>query len=112
MFELTVGISVGKQADTKNVLSNMPHFFRWPLLTSIRISFAFFGIALEIDRAAASINKEGPTRDLVGKIRLTSTQITGLFSNVIDRGEVQDERVISAETHWHADGTFVSRWWT
>ena len=52
------------------------------------------------------------TSHLVGKTRLTSTQITGLFSDVIDRGEVQSKRGISAETHWHADGTFVSRWWT
>ena len=110
--ELTVGISVGKEADTKDVLSNTRHVFRWSLLTSIRVGFAFFGIALVLDAAAASIKEEGPTRDLVGKTRLTSTEITRLFSDVIDRGEVQNERGISAETHWHADGTFVSRWWT
>ena len=69
-------------------------------------------MALVLDAAAASIKEEGPTRDLVGKTRLTSTEITRLFSDVIDRGEVQNERGISAETHWHADGTFVSRWWT
>ena len=111
-FELTVGISVGKQADTKDVLSNIRHVFRWSLMTSIRVGLAFFGIALALDAAAASIGEEGPLRDLVGKTRLTSTEITRLFSDVIDRGEVQNERGISAETHWHADGTFVSRWWT
>ena len=105
-------ISVGKQADTKDVLSNIRHVFRWSLLTSIRVGFAFFGIALALDAAAASIKEEGPTPDLVGKTRLTSTEITRLFSEVIDRGEVQNERGISAETYWHADGTFVSRWWT
>ena len=111
-LEITVGISVGKQPDTKAVLSNIPHVFQWSLLTSIRVGFAFFGIALALHAAAASIKEEGPTPDLVGKTRLTSTQITRLFSEVIDRGEVQNERGISAETHWHADGTFVSRWWT
>ena len=105
-------ISVGKQADTKDVLSNIRHVFRWSLLTSIRVGFAFFGTALALDAAAASIKEEGPTRDLVGKTRLTSTEITRLFSDVIDRGEVQNDRGISATTHWHADGTFVSRWWT
>ena len=110
-FEITVGISVGKQADKKDVLSNAWHVFRWSLLTSIPVGFAFFGIALALD-AAASIKEEGPTLDLVGKTRLTSTEITRLFSDVIDRGEVQNDRGISAETHWHADGTFVSRWWT
>ena len=105
-------ISVGKQADTKDVLSNIRHVFRWSLLTSIRVGFAFFGIAPALDAAAASIKEEGPTPDLVGKTRLTSTEITRLFSDVIDRGEVQNERGISAGTHWHADGTLVSRWWT
>jgi hypothetical protein len=47
-----------------------------------------------------------------GQTRLATDQITEMFSNVIDRGEVQDGRGISAETHWFADGTFVSRWWT
>ena len=103
---------IGKQADIKDVLFNIPHVFRWAFLTSIRIGFAFFGIALAFDAVAASIKEEGPTPYLVGKTRLTSTEITRLFSEVIDRGEVQNERGISAETHWHADGTFVSRWWT
>ena len=111
-FEITLGISVEKQADKKDVLSNTRHVFRWSQLTSIRVGFTFFGMALVLDAAAASIKEEGPTRDLVGKTRLTSTEITRLFSDVIDRGEVQNERGISAETHWHADGTFVSQWWT
>ena len=111
-FEITVGISVGKQADKKDVLSNAWLVFRWSLLTSIPVGFAFFGIALALDAAAASSKEEGPTPDLIGKTRLTSTEITRLFSDVIDRGEVQNERGISAETYWHADGTFVSRWWT
>jgi len=111
-FELTVGISVGKQADTKDAFSNIRHVFRWSLLNSIRVGFAFFGIALALDAAAAAIKEESSTPDFVGKIRLTSIEITRLFSDVIDRGEVQNDRGISAETHWHADGTFVSRWWT
>ena len=112
-FEITVGVSVGKQADKKDVLFNIRHIFPGGHLpTSIRVGFAFFSIALALDAAAASIKEEGPTPDLVGKTRLTSTEITRLFSDVIDRGEVQNERGISAETYWHADGTFVSRWWT
>ena len=104
-------ISVGKQADSKDVAFSVRHVSPWSLLTSICVGFAFFSIALALD-AAASIKEEGPTPDLVGKTRLTSTEITHLFSDVIDRGEVQNGRGISAETHWYADGTFVSRWWT
>ena len=110
-FEITLGIGVWKQADRKDVLSNTRHVFRWSLLTSIRVGFAFFGIALVLYASAVSIKEEGRTRDLVGKTRLTSAEIMRLFSDVIDRGEVQNERGISAETHWFADGTFVSRWW-
>jgi hypothetical protein len=110
-FEITLGISFGKQADKKDVLSNTRHVFRWSLLTSIRVGFTFFGMALVLDAAAASIEEEGPTRDLFGKTRLTSTEIARLFSDVIDRAEVQNKQGISAETHWHADGTFLSRWW-
>ena len=69
-------------------------------------------MAVTLGAAAASISEEGLTDGLIGKTRLTSTQISGLFSDVIDRGEIQNERGISAETYWHADGTFVSRWWT
>ena len=105
-----IEISVGKQADSKDVVFSVRHVSPWSLLTSIRVGFAFFGIALALDVEAASIKEEGPTPDLVGKTRLTSTEITRLFSDVIDRGEVQIDRGISAETHWHADGTFVSRW--
>ena len=104
-------ISVGKQADSKDVAFSVRHVSPWSLLTSICVGFAFFSIALALD-AAASIKEEGPTPDLVGKTQLTSTEIACLFSDVIDRGEVQNQRGISAETHWHADGTFVSWWWT
>lgn len=59
---------------------------------------------------AESISEEELTSGPMGKIQLTTAQITDLFSDVIDRGEVQNQRGISAETHWHADGTFVSQW--
>ena len=45
------------------------------------------------------------------KARLTTSQIINTFSNVIDFGDVQSQQGISAETHWYADGRFVSRWW-
>ena len=71
-------ISVGKQADSKDVVFSARHVSPWSLLTSIRVGFAFFSIALALD-AAASIKEEGPTPDLVGKTRLTSTEITRLI---------------------------------
>ena len=111
-FEFTDGMRIGKQADNKDVLSHIRHVFRWSLLTSIRLGFAFFSMALALDAAAEPIREKGLTSGPVSKTRLTSTEITSLFSDVLDRGEVQNQRGISAETHWHADGTFVSRWWT
>jgi hypothetical protein len=59
---------------------------------------------------AESISEEELTSRPMGKTQLTTAQITDLFSDVIDRGEVQNQRGISAETHWQADGTFVSQW--
>ena len=96
----------------KDVFFSKRHVLEWSLLRAIRLGFAFFGVAIAFGAAADLIREEGPSRDLVGKTRLTSTEITRLFSDVIDRGEVQNQPGISAETHWHADGTFVSRWWT
>ena len=95
----------------KDVFFSKRHVLEWSLLRAIRLGFAFFGVAIAFGAAADLIREEGPSRDLVGKTRLTSTEITRLFSDVIDRGEVQNQRGISAETHWHADGTFVSWWW-
>jgi hypothetical protein len=106
------GIMVGTKGGKKSVLLSKRHVLEWPALRAIRLGFAFFGVAMAFGAAADLSREEGPTRDLVGKTRLTSTEITRLFSDVIDRGEVQSQRGISAETHWHADGTFVSRWWT
>ena len=110
-FGITVGTRVGIKRARREALFKSGHISSSPLLRAIRLGFVFFGIALALN-AASSIKEEVPTPDLVGKTRLTSTLITGLFSDVIDRGEVQNERGISAETYWHADGTFVSRWLT
>ena len=33
------------------------------------------------------------------------------FSDVIDRGEIQNQCAISEKTHWHSDGTFASQRW-
>jgi len=108
---ITVGIRVGIEVAKRGMVFKTRHISRSSLPRAIRFGFAFFSIALALE-AVALIKEEGPTPDLVGKTRLTSTEITRLFSEVIDRGEVQNDRGISAETHWHADGTFVSRWWT
>lgn len=73
---------------------------------------ALFGVSLVLGEAAESIRKEGRTSGLAGKTRLTSTEITHVFSDVIDCGEVQNQHGISAENHWHSDGNLVSRCWT
>lgn len=107
-----IGIMAAKTRGKRDVLFKTQHVAGWSLLTSIRVGFAFFGMALALDAAAEPIGEKGLTSGPVSKTRLTSTEITRLFSDVLDRGEVQNQRGISAETHWHADGTFVSRWWT
>ena len=98
--------------DKKDALFNTRHVSGSYPLTSICVGFVFFGLALALDAAAEPIREKGLTSGPVGKTRLTGTEITRLFSDVLDRGEVQNQPGISAETHWHADGTFVSRWWT
>ena len=103
---------VGIKGEKKDALLNTRYVFGWSILTSARVGFLFFGVAFALDAAAESIREKGLTRGPVGKTRLTSTEITRLFSDVLDRGEVQNLRGISAEAHWYADGTFVSRWWT
>ena len=106
-----VGITVGIKGVMKDVLFKTRHICRLSLLKAICLGFPFFAMAIALDSAAESIREDGLTSGLVGKTRLTSTQITRLFSDVIDRGEVQDRRGISAETLWYANGTFVSQWW-
>lgn len=103
---------VGIKGEKKDTLFNTRYVFGWSLLTSIRVGFVFFGVALALDSAAESIIEKGLTSGPVGKTRLTSTEITRLFSDVLDRGEVQNLRGTSVETHWYANGTFVSRWLT
>ena len=110
--EIMIGIMAAKTRGKRDVLFKTQHVAGWSLLTSIRVGFAFFGMALALDAAAEPIGEKGLTSGPVSKTRLTSTEITRLFSDVLDRGEVQIQPGISAETHWHADGTFVSRWWT
>ena len=78
----------------------------WAIPLTLLLYFATSALGME----AESISEEELTSGPMGKTRLTTTQITNLFSDVIDRGEVQNQRGISAETHWHTDGTFVSQW--
>ena len=78
----------------------------WAIPLTLLLYFATSALGME----AESISEEELTSGPMGKTQLTTAQITDLFSDVIDRGEVQNQRGISAETHWHADGTFVSQW--
>jgi hypothetical protein len=109
---ISVGITAGTAVAKRGMVFKTRHISGSSLPRAIHLGFVFCGIAVALGATAESISEEVLTRDLVGKTRLTSTEITRLFSGVIDRGEVQSERGISAETHWHTDGTFVSRWWT
>ena len=110
--EIMIGIMGAKTREKRDVLFKTQHVSGWFLANSIPVGLAFFGASVALDTAATSMSEEGPTSGAVGKTRLTSREITRLFTDVLDRGEVQNLRGITAETHWHADGTFVSRWWT
>ncbi len=109
---ISVGITAGTAVAKRGMVFKTRHISGSSLPRAIHLGFVFCGIAVALGATAESISEEVLTRDFGGKTRLTSTEITRLFSDVIDRGEVQSERGISAETHWHTDGTFVSRWWT
>ena len=98
-FEFTDGMRIEKQADKKDALFNTRHISGSSLLTSIYVGFVFFGVTLALDAAAEPIREEGLTNGPVGKTRLTGAEITRLFSDVLDRGEFQNLRGITAETH-------------
>ena len=82
-------------------------------LRSIKLSALLASLCLNVapGTAAEQGGHDRSISDFELQTKLTTAQITDTFSNVIDRGEVQDQRGISAETHWYADGRFVSRWW-
>ena len=79
---------------------------------TMRLSLVLCCAATVLSAHAQQMRQDETGAVFEGQTRLATDQITEMFSNVIDRGEVQDGRGISAETHWFADGTFVSRWWT
>lgn len=94
----------------KDALVATRHLNGPPLGWAIRLILVLCFASSALGMEAESISEEKLTSGPMGKTQLTTAQITDLFSDVIDRGEVQNQRGISAETHWHADGTFVSQW--
>lgn len=81
------------------------------LSTTLGIASLALGVSVALATAAEQGRRDHSVLDFKPQTKLTTSQIIDTFSNVIDRGEVQDQRGISAETHWYADGRFVSRWW-
>ena len=49
--------------------------------------------------------------NLAEAIRLRTSEILETFSDTLDRGAVQNEKGIVAETRWLASGRFETRWW-
>ena len=94
----------------KDALVATRHLNGPPLGWAIRLILVLCFASSALGMEAESISEEELTSRPMGKTQLTTAQITDLFSDVIDRGEVQNQRGISAETHWQADGTFVSQW--
>ena len=87
------------------------HITGAPLRRAIRLTLVLCFATPALGVEAESIREDELTSGPMGKTQLTTAEIADLFSDVIDRGEVQNQRGISAETHWHADGTFISHWW-
>ena len=81
------------------------------LSTTLSIASLVLGLSLAPGATAEQGGHDRSISNFKLQTKLTTAQIIDTFSNVIDRGEVQDQRGISAETHWYADGRFVSRWW-
>lgn len=81
------------------------------LSTTLSIASLVLGLSLAPGATAEQGGHDRSISNFELQTKLTTAQIIDTFSNVIDRGEVQDQRGISAETHWYADGRFVSRWW-
>ena len=49
--------------------------------------------------------------NLAEGVRLRTSEILETFSDTLDRGVVQNEKGISAETRWLSSGRFETRWW-
>ena len=100
----------GQSAARKcNVKAHQQTVFR--LGATLGIASLAFGVSVALPTAAEQGRPDHSASDFMPQTKLTTSQIIDTFSDVIDRGEVQDQRGISAETHWYADGRFVSRWW-
>lgn len=100
------GLSAGQ---TFIVKARQQTVFR--LCITLSIASLTLGISVALATPAEQGGHYRSLSDFEPQTKLTTAQIVDTFSNVIDRGEVQDQRGISAETHWYADGRFVSRWW-
>lgn len=48
---------------------------------------------------------------LAKAVQLSTSEILETFSDTLDRGVVQNEKGISAETRWLSSGRFQTRWW-
>ena len=106
----TAHTPTGMKNVEKDALVATRHLNGSPLVWAIRLILVLCFATSVLGMEAESSSEEELTSRPMGKTQLTAAQITDLFSDVIDRGEVQNQRGISAETHWHADGTFVSQW--
>lgn len=117
LFTMAAGALVGNKvkqrgqsaAQTFSAKADQQTGFR--LSTTLSIASLVLGLSLAPGVTAEQGDHDHSVSDFELETKLTTAQITDTFSNVIDRGEVQDQRDISAETHWYADGRFVSRWW-
>lgn len=117
LLKMAAGASAGNKENEPSQSGVQTHVTRAHQQAGFRLSIKLgitslvLGLGVTLVTAAEQGGPDHTVSDLELQTRLTTSQIIDTFSNVIDRGEVQDQRGISAETHWYADGRFVSQWW-
>ena len=117
LLKVAAGASAGNKENEPSQFGVQTHVTRAHQQAGFRLSIKLgitslaLGLGVALEAMAEQGGHDRSISDFELQTKLTTAQIIDTFSNVIDRGEVQDQRGISAETHWYADGRFVSQWW-
>jgi len=101
----------GYERDSKGLLPTRAEPGKWFRGRTASLCLSCYLVTVMSDAHAEFSGEEAQNDALQRQSRLTTLQIAAFFSDVIDRGDVQDQQGIQAETQWYSDGRFVSRWW-
>lgn len=101
----------GYERDSRGFLPARAERGKWFRGRTASLCLSCYLVTVMSDAYAEFSGEEAQNDALQRQSRLTTLQIAAFFSDVIDRGDVQDQQGIQAETQWYSDGRFVSRWW-